>query len=86
MGICFKNSDYMFQQAAGLGIHRLFKGTKQKENKYGTTRAMMSMVMNEGVKIHCKAVTTQVFTVFLVELDTAISKSKGSLEAYNPIK
>ena len=46
----------------------------------------MSTAMNEGVDIHCKAVTTQVFTVLLVELGTAISKSKVSLEAYPSIK
>ena len=41
----------------------------------------MSTVMNEGAEIHCKAVTTQVFTVvgLLIELGTAIVKSKGSL-------
>ena len=41
-------------------------------------------VMNEGVNIHYKSVMTQVFTVLglVVELGTAISKSKGYLEAY----
>ena len=44
----------------------------------------MSTVMNEGVKIVCKSVMTQVFTVvgLLVELGTYIAKSKGSLESY----
>ena len=34
----------------------------------------MSTVMNEGADIHCKAVTTQVFTIvdLLVELGTDI--------------
>ena len=59
-----------------------------KANKYETARAKMSTVMNEGVEIHCKAVTTQVFTVvgLLVELGTAVAKSKGSLEASPPIR
>ena len=56
---------------------RCYGGTKQTENKYGTTRAKMSTVMNEGVEIHCKLVMTQVFTVLLVEIVTAISKPKG---------
>ena len=48
----------------------------------------MSTVMNEGVKICCKSVTTQVFTVvgLLVELCTAIAKPKGSLEASPSIR
>ena len=41
----------------------------------------MSMVTKEGVGIHCKSVTTQVFKVLLVELGRGISKPKGSLEA-----
>ena len=49
------------------------------------TRANMSMVMNEGVSIHCKAFITQVFAVLLVELVTAISKPKGYLETYPSI-
>ena len=54
---------------------------KSNRKKYGTARANMSTVMNEGVDIHCKAVTTQLFTLvgLLVELGTAIEKSKGSL-------
>ena len=41
------------------------------------------MVMNQGVKIHCKSVTTQVFSVLvlLVELAAAIEKPKGFIEA-----
>ena len=46
----------------------------------------MSTGMNKEVKIHCKAVTTQVFTVLLVELGTDMTKSKGSLEAYPSIR
>ena len=38
------------------------------------------MVMNKRVEIHCKEVTTQVFTLILVELGTAIANSKGYLE------
>ena len=39
------------------------------------------MVMNEGVNIHCKEVTTQVFPNLLVELVADITKSKGSIYA-----
>ena len=48
----------------------------------------MSTVINEGVEIHCKAVINQVFTVvgLIVELGTAIEKSKGSLDAYPSIR
>ena len=42
----------------------------------------MSTVMREGFDIHCKAVTTQVFTVLIFELVVDISKSKGIIEAY----
>ena len=45
----------------------------------------MSRVMNERVMIRCKAVITQVFTVLLVELGTAIAKSEGSLEEFPSI-
>ena len=40
------------------------------------------MVMNNGVNIHCKAVTAQVFTIvgFLVEIGISIEKSKGNHE------
>ena len=34
----------------------------------------MSMMINEGVEIHFKSVTTQLFTVLLVELGTHIAK------------
>ena len=70
------------QKYYGLVIHSFYVGTKQTENKYVTARAKISTVMSNGVKIHCKAVTTQVFTVLLVELGTAILKSKGYLEEY----
>ena len=61
---------------------------RNKANKYGTTRAKMSTVMNEGVDIRCKAVTNQVFAVvgLIVELGTAIVKLMGSLEAYPSIR
>ena len=47
----------------------------------------MSTVMNKGVEIRCKAVTTHVFTVvgLLVELGTPVAKSKGYLRAYPSI-
>ena len=59
-------------------------GNKSNRKKYGTTRAKMSTVMNKGVKIHCKAVTTQVFTVvvLLVELGTYIAIENRSLGPY----
>ena len=64
--------------------------SKQKtyEQIYGMTRAKMSTVMNEGVKISFKVVTTQLFTVvgLLVEISTAIEKSKGSIVAYPSIR
>ena len=46
---------------------------------YGTKRANMSTVMNEGVKTRYKTVTAQVFTVvgISVEFSTSILKSKG---------
>ena len=48
----------------------------------------MSTLMNEGVDIRCKLVTTQVFTVvgLLVELGKAIAKPKCSIEAYPSIR
>ena len=36
--------------------------------------------MNEGVNIHSKSVTAQVFTVLIVEPVNTIEKSKGSTE------
>ena len=53
-------------------------------NKYGTTRANMSTVMDEGVQMCCKSVTSNLFTVvcLLVEPITSIEKPKGYLEAY----
>ena len=43
----------------------------------------MSTEMNNGVKIHCKAVMTQVFTVvgLIIELGKEFEKPKGSLES-----
>ena len=43
-----------------------------KKKKYVTKRANMSMVMNEGVDIHCKGVMTQLITVLIVELGKSI--------------
>ena len=42
------------------------------------------MTINEGVNICCTAVTTHMFTLvgLLLELVTAIEKSKGSIETY----
>ena len=70
------------QKYFGLVSHHCYRGTKKKANKYRTKRANMSTVMNKGVRIHCKAVTTQVFTVLglLVELVTYIAKSKSFIK------
>ena len=48
----------------------------------------MSNVMNEGSKTHCKAVTTNCFTLvgLLVRLSTSIEKPKGSIVAYPSIR
>ena len=51
------------QKSSGLCSHHCYVGTKKTEKKNGMTRTNMSMVMNEGVEIHGKAVTTKVFTV-----------------------
>ena len=60
---------------------------KSNRNKYGTKRANISTVMNGGVEIHCKAVTTQVFTVLclLGELGIDITKSNYYFEASTSI-
>ena len=47
---------------------------KSNRKKHVTKRANISTVMNEGVEIHFKAVTNEVFIVLLVELGTAIVK------------
>ena len=59
----------------------------KQENKYGTTKPNMSAVMNKGVNICCKPVTTGVFTSvgIIVELSTSITKSNISLEEYHSI-
>ena len=48
----------------------------------------MSMAMNEGVKVHYKAVTSNVLTVvvLLVETSTDIAKPKGYIEASPSIR
>ena len=58
--------------------------TNQTVNKYGTTRANMSMVMEEGVVMHCKSVMSNLLTVLvlLFEPSTDIAKPKFYLEAY----
>ena len=63
-------------QASGLGSHHSYGETNKTANNYGTTTAKISTVMNEGVEIHFKSVTTQVFTVLsvLAELGTVIEK------------
>ena len=48
----------------------------------------MSIVMNEGVKMSCKSVTNNFFTLLglLVESSTATAKPKGSIESYPYIR
>ena len=62
--------------------------TNQKANKYGTTRANMSTVMNEGVRMRYKVVTANLLKVvgLLVEPSTVISKPVSSLKAYISIR
>ena len=52
--------------------YHCYGGTNQQEKKNVTKRANMSMVMNEGVDIHCKGVMTQLITVLIVELGKSI--------------
>ena len=54
--------------------HHCYGRMKQTANKYGTTRAKMSTVMNEGVKMRCKAVTTNFLKLLglIIELRTFI--------------
>ena len=74
-------------QSVGLDSNNRFGGTNKLAHQKGTTRSSMSMVMNEGVEIHFKAVMIQVFTVvgLIVELGTAIEKPKGYIKAYPSI-
>ena len=46
------------------------------------TRANISNLMNEGVRINCKAVTTNCFAVLglIFGVSTAIEKPKGYIE------
>ena len=69
------------QEDAVLVSHNFFGEKNQAENKYVTKIAKMSMVMNEGVDIHCKGVMTQLITVLIVELGTSIEKSKGYFDS-----
>ena len=57
---------------------------KQNSKKYGITLANMSTAINKGIKMRCKSVTANFFTVvgLLVENITAIAKPKGYLEAF----
>ena len=52
--------------------------------KYGMKSDKMSRVMNKGVMMCCKAVTSNLFTVvvLVVEPSKSISKPKGYLEEY----
>ena len=56
----------------------------QTANKYGTTRANMSRVMNKGVMMHCKEVITNSLTVLgpICKPSTDNVKPKGSIETY----
>ena len=74
------------QQATNQGSRNCYERVNQTENIYVPTRANISTVMNEVVGVHCKAVTTQVFTVLLIELGTAMEKSKGYLASSPSIR
>ena len=60
---------------------------KEKENKYGTTRANMSNVINKGVNMCCKAVPPNLFTVLrlIFEPITGVEKQKDYLEEFPSI-
>ena len=51
----------------------------QKAKKYGTTRSNMSKVTTEEVRMHCKAVTTNLFTVVGLIVETSIAIRKKSV-------
>ena len=76
-----------FQKAYALGSHNGYRRTKQTANKYGTPGVNMSTVVNEGVKMCGKKVTTTFFTVLglTVELSISISKSNGYLDTYSSV-
>ena len=73
---------------AGPGSHHCYEQTKQTGKQYGMTREKMPMVKNKRVNISRKVFTAKFLKVagLLVELSTAIEKSKGSIEAYNSIR
>ena len=58
--------------------------TNQTANKYGTTRANMSRVINKGVMMNCKVVIRNSLTVLgpICKPSTDNVKPKGSVEAY----
>ena len=66
----------------------LLWSNKKTRNKYGTTIANMSEVMNEQVNICCKAFMNQVFTVvgLIVKLGTEIAKSNSCIYASPSIR
>ena len=70
------------QQDYGLGSHHFYGKMKYSAKKYGTARANMSNVMNKGVKMCCKAVTANFFTLvgLIFEPSIAIGRLKGSLD------
>ena len=55
----------------------------QTVNNYGTKRANISIVMNEGVMIRCKLVMANFLSVvgLLVKPSTNIAKPKGCIDA-----
>ena len=69
------------QQVAGKRNSSLFR-TNQTAKKYRITRANISTVMNEEVKMHWKSVTSKFFTVagIIVEISTSNKKPKCYLE------
>ena len=75
-------------QAYDQGSNSCYGETKLIPNRQTNKRANMSMVMHEGVKISCKAVTAQFFTVvgLIVKLGTDIEKPKGYIYASPSIR
>lgn len=61
--------------------------SKKKEEIYETYLAKILVAKNKGVKIHCIAVTAQVFTIvgLVVELNTSIGKTNGYIDSYPSI-
>ena len=76
------------QKYYGLDSHHCYVQTNQTANKYGTTRANISTVIDElGIQYTLQSSNDHFFTVvgLLVEHITTIAKPKVSLEGYPSI-